>query len=114
MNPLSATMTAVPEYLTDRPKLWVGEAMDALSDVLLSIRLRGAIFLDAHFTAPWCVSSTIVAEDCKPLVEKPAQLIAYHVIIGGRLLLGIEGEREIELHAGEIVLLPRNDAHTLA
>ena len=27
--------------------------MDALSDVLRLVRLTGAVFLDAEFTAPW-------------------------------------------------------------
>jgi AraC-like DNA-binding protein len=88
--------------------------MDPLSDVLQSIRLRGAVFLDARFTAPWCVSSRITTEDCRPFVEAPAQLIAYHVILEGRVLLGIDNEPDTEACAGEIVLLPRNDAHTLA
>jgi hypothetical protein len=28
---------------------------DPLSEVLRSVRLTGGIFLDAQFTAPWCV-----------------------------------------------------------
>ena len=28
--------------------------MDALSDVLKSVRLEGAVYLNAEFTAPWC------------------------------------------------------------
>jgi len=31
--------------------------VDALSDALRVLRLTGAIFLDAEFTAPWCVLS---------------------------------------------------------
>jgi hypothetical protein len=29
--------------------------MDALSDVLRVVRLKGGVFLHAEFTAPWCV-----------------------------------------------------------
>ena len=29
--------------------------MDALSDVLKSVRLEGAVYLNAEFTAPWCI-----------------------------------------------------------
>jgi AraC-like DNA-binding protein len=35
-------------------------------------------------------------------------------VISGRFLLSTEGEPPIEVRAGEIVLLPRNDVHTLA
>src|SRR4029434_6549529 len=32
-------------------------AMDAVSDVLTSLRLEGAMYINAEFTAPWCVQS---------------------------------------------------------
>lgn len=88
--------------------------MDSLSDVLRAVRLTGGVFLDARFTAPWSVTATLTAEDCKPFLAEPAQLILYHVVIAGRLLVIVEGDRPIEVRAGEIVLLPRNDLHTLA
>jgi AraC-like DNA-binding protein len=87
---------------------------DALTEVLRSVRLRGGVFLDARFTAPWCVAARISAEDCRPLLAAPAQIVAYHYVIEGRLLLAMEGATPLEVEAGEIVLLPRNDGHTLA
>ena len=88
--------------------------MDPLSDVLRSFRLSGAIFLDSRFTAPWCVVTRLSAEDCGPFLTAPSLLIAYHYVISGRFLLTIEGEPTIEVRAGEVVLLPRNNVHTLA
>jgi len=87
---------------------------DALSDVLRSIRLKGGVFLDARFTAPWAVNSRVTAEDCKPILAKPAQMIAYHFLIEGRMLVSVDGEPAVEAGSGEVVLLPRNDTHTLA
>ena len=88
--------------------------IDPLSEVLRSVRLTGGIFLDARFTAPWCVHTQILSEDCGAFVVKPPLLIAYHFVIAGKFLLSTEGEPTVEVRAGEIVLLPRNDAHTLA
>lgn len=88
--------------------------MDPLSDVLRSFRLTGGVFLDSRFTAPWCVVSRLSAEDCGPMLTTPSLLIAYHFVIDGRLLLAVEGEPAIEVRAGEVVLLPRNDVHMLA
>ena len=88
--------------------------IDTLSEVLRSVRLTGGIFLDAHFTAPWCVHTKILAEDCGAFRVKPPLLIAYHFVIEGKFLLSIDGEPTVEVRAGEIVLLPRNDVHTLA
>jgi AraC-like DNA-binding protein len=88
--------------------------MDPLADVLRAVRLSGGVFLDARFTAPWCVHAQLTPEDCKPYLSAPAQLIAYHFVIEGRLRLEVEGQPPIEVAAGEIVILPRNDGHILA
>ena len=80
--------------------------IDPLSDVLHSVRLKGGIFLDARFTAPWCVHTNILAEDCGAFPVKPPLLIAYHFVIAGKLLVSVNGEPTIEVRAGEIVLLP--------
>ncbi len=87
---------------------------DPLSDVLRSIRLTGAMFLEAHFTAPWCVLAAIEPDDCAPFAINAAQIVGYHFVVDGTLVAGIEGEPSIEVCAGEVVLFPRNDAHTLA
>lgn len=88
--------------------------MDPLSDVLGSVRLTGGVFLDARFTAPWSVTARISADDCSRFLTKPGQVICYHFVIDGRLLLSIEGGPSVELHAGEIVLLPHNDMHIMS
>jgi AraC-like DNA-binding protein len=107
-------MIAPLVYLSSRPDLEVMRMTDALSDVLRSVRLKGGVFLDARFTAPWAVNSYVTAEDCKPILAKPAQMIAYHFLIEGRMLVSVEGEPAMEVRPGEVVLLPRNDTHVLA
>ncbi|MGD9545625.1 MAG: AraC family transcriptional regulator [Methylocystis sp.] len=87
---------------------------DPLNDVLRSVRLQGGIFLDTRFTAPWSVYTRVCNEDCQAFLAAPAQIIAYHFIIEGALFVSVEGAPALQAHAGEIVLLPRNDAHILA
>jgi hypothetical protein len=48
------------------------------------VRLRGGVFLDARFTAPWAVNSYVTAEDCMPILASPAQMIAYHFLNRGQ------------------------------
>ena len=86
--------------------------MDALSDVLRVIRLSGGVFLEAEFTAPWCVSGKIAANDCKPFLEAPRHVIASHFVAAGCMQLRPDGSDAIEVRAGEIVLLPHNSPHT--
>ncbi len=88
--------------------------IDPLLEVLRSVRLKGGVFLDARFTAPWCVHTNIVAEDCGAFPVKPPLVIAYHFVIAGKVLVSVAGEPTLDVRAGEIVLLPRNDVHTLA
>jgi AraC-like DNA-binding protein len=87
--------------------------MDALSDVLRAVRLSGAVFLEAEFTAPWCITSRLSPEDCRPFVVNPQHIIAYHYVVEGRVLVQAAGEAPVQLRAGEIVLLPRNDEHCM-
>jgi AraC-like DNA-binding protein len=88
--------------------------MDALLEICRTMQLSGAVFLDAEFTAPWCVTSRVAPEDCIPFMPRPAQVISYHYVTAGRLLLTVEGYPPTPVEAGEIILLPRNDEHILA
>lgn len=87
--------------------------MDTLSDVLRVLRMTGGVFLDAQFTAPWCVLSHATADDLRHHVSTPGHVIAYHYVVSGQLLLRIDGESPVTLAGGEMVLLPHNDAHLL-
>jgi AraC-like DNA-binding protein len=88
--------------------------LDPLSQVLRSLRLTGGVFLDVRMSAPWSVLSQMTAEDCAQFLERPAQLIFYHVLLSGEMLLDVEGEPTMQVRAGEVVLLPRNDVHQLS
>ncbi|MGY6564575.1 MAG: AraC family transcriptional regulator [Halomonadaceae bacterium] len=87
--------------------------MEASLDVLRTIRLTGGIFLDAEFTAPWCVASQVAPEDCHPFTPLPKGIIAYHYVSAGRLLLCVGEGLPLEVSAGHLVVLPRNDPHVL-
>jgi AraC-like DNA-binding protein len=86
--------------------------LDALSDVLRVIRLCGGVFLEAELTAPWCINGRLSADDCKPFLAAPRHVIASHFVAAGHMQICIDGDAAIEVGAGELVLLPRNDAHS--
>ena len=58
--------------------------MDALSDVLRVVRLKGGVFLHAEFSAPWCILSQVAPEDCGAAVEGAEHLVLYHYVVEGR------------------------------
>ncbi len=87
--------------------------MDALSDVLRVIRLKGGVFLHAEFTAPWCISSRVTSEDCGSLLGDAEHLVLYHYVVEGRLTARIPNGKPVEIEAGEIVIFPHNNEHLL-
>ena len=87
--------------------------MDALSDVLRVVRLKGGVFLHAEFTAPWCIFSQITHEDFGPLLEGAGHLVLYHYVVEGHLRAQIPNGKPVEIEAGEVLILPHNDRHLL-
>lgn len=86
-------------------------AHDPLFDVIRGLDLKGGLFLEARMTAPWAFTARVGPEDCRPFLDVPAQVIAYHAVTHGRLLVAAEGIAPVEAGAGDIILLPRNDPH---
>jgi AraC-like DNA-binding protein len=87
--------------------------MDPLTSVLSAMKLTGSVFLEAEFSAPWCVASRIAPEDCAAYFPTPRHVIGYHYIVEGTFLCRVGDEPPVEVRAGQIVLLPRNEEHHL-
>jgi AraC-like DNA-binding protein len=88
--------------------------MDALSALLRSVRLVGAIFIEARFTAPWCYESP-PAHQAAALLEPGAErVVIFHLIPHGECWLELAGASPTRLRAGDAVLLPHGDGHRLA
>ncbi len=87
--------------------------MHALTAMLRDMHLSGGVFLDAEFTAPWCILAQVGPEDFRPHMVTPQHLVAYHYILEGTCTVGTEGEPAREVKAGQLIVVPRNDRHTL-
>ena len=78
-------------HLTQRPGDFaqssdnrVGSRMDVLSTVLKTVKLEGAMFYNAEFSAPWSFRappSRLVAPYLSP---EPRHVIMYHLLTHGR------------------------------
>lgn len=88
--------------------------MDTLSEILRSIRLKGAVFLDGRFTTPWSVVAGLTVEEMRAFMPEPEHVCSLHYVIEGKLYCEVEDEAPLEVSAGELLLLPRNDSHTLS
>jgi Cupin len=87
--------------------------VDALSDVLRLVRLKGGVFLHAEFTAPWCILSQVAPEDCGPLLDGVEHILLYHYVVEGRLRAQIPHLEPVDIETGEVVIFPHNHAHLL-
>jgi AraC-like DNA-binding protein len=87
--------------------------MDALSDMLRAAHLTGGVFLNAAFTAPWCIATQMTPKLCAPYLGAVAHLIPYHCVLEGELWIALEGQPPQPLRRGEVLLLPRNDPHLM-
>lgn len=89
-------------------------AIDVLSDVLSTVRLKSAVFFDVTCSAPWVTSvpdGRSIVSSVLPGVE---HLIPYHAVTEGGGWGGVIGEELIRLEAGDIIVFPHGHPHVLS
>jgi len=88
--------------------------MDALSDVLKSVRLEGAIYLNAEFTAPWCVRGELGFASVRERLAGADHVAFFHFLTEGACKVRLaEGGEVLDAVAGDLILLPREGRHLL-
>ncbi len=87
--------------------------MDALSNVLSSIRLQGAMFLSAEFSDPWCVATLTAGPACRALLPQAKQVIPFHLVTRGRCVVYPEGGAPVEVQQGQAVIFPHGTPHRM-
>jgi AraC-like DNA-binding protein len=88
--------------------------VDALSDVLSAIRLDGAVYVDAEFTAPWCVATQYGLHTAAPKLPDSDHVVFFHLLTDGSCFARLAGGSDIvEVKAGDLLLLTHDDLHVL-
>jgi AraC-like DNA-binding protein len=88
--------------------------MDALSEVLKALRLESGIFLDAEFTAPWCIDSAPGRDDVSHILPSAEHVAIYHLLVAGSCRARLpEDGAAIDLVAGDLLMFPHGDGHLL-
>jgi AraC-like DNA-binding protein len=87
--------------------------MDAFSEVLSGVRLNGALFFSATFSAPWRLSTPHCRALTPALAPGAQHLLIYHFVVEGSARARLENGPDIELSAGDIVVFPHGDPHHL-
>lgn len=86
---------------------------DPLSEALRSVRLTGAIFLDAELGTPWGFAAPPTSATAHLLAPTAEHLVLFHLLVEGRATARVAGYDSVSLEAGDIVVLARGDAHEL-
>jgi AraC-like DNA-binding protein len=87
--------------------------MDAFSEILTGVKLSGAVFFSAEFSAPWGVNSA-GSVSIEALVPGASHLVLYHLVIDGRAYVELPTGHSVELQAGDIVVFPNGDPHFMS
>jgi AraC-like DNA-binding protein len=88
--------------------------MDALSDVLKSVHLEGAVYLNAEFTAPWCVSARFGLATVRAQLAGADHLVFFHYLTEGACKVKLDdGSDILDVSAGDLVLFLNEDRHLL-
>ncbi|MEP7060910.1 MAG: AraC family transcriptional regulator [Betaproteobacteria bacterium] len=88
--------------------------MDALSDILKSVRLEGAVYLNAEFSAPWCVQGQCGLVKVRERLAGAEHVMFFHFLTEGACKVRLSDSMEaLDVNTGDVILLPQDDGHFL-
>lgn len=88
--------------------------MDPLSDVLRAVRLNGAYFYPVEAAAPWSVFTAPARELVPRVLPDAEHLISYHILLSGTCWGGLDGESQIKMEPGDVIVFPQGDSHIMS
>ena len=106
-------MTTHPVFTAESPGQGA-PAPDVLSDVLRAVRLTGAVFFSVEGIAPWALEGPpgmVIGPLIRPGVEEGIQ---FHAIASGSCWGGLLDEPPVQLHAGDLLVVPPGRRHRLS
>ena len=87
---------------------------DTLSDVLRSVRLRGAVFFYVSGSSDWAAEAPASREIAPLLMRGVEHVMEYHAVAQGSCWAAIPGGPAVRLSAGDVVMFPQGDAHVVS
>lgn len=87
---------------------------DILSDVLRSVRLRGALFYYVSGSQKWAAEAPPSSDIAAAVMPHSEHVMEYHVVTRGSCWAAIVGEAPVRLNPGDIVFFPHGDPHVIS
>ena len=108
-------MTERPDSLLRHPEpASAGPIRDPLSDVLRTVRLRGAVFFMLDVTSPWSAGMPDGETLAPIVVPQSQQVLSFHVIARGSCWGGLLGGPSEHLETGDVIVFPRGDGYFMS
>ena len=87
---------------------------DALSSALKSVRVDGALYVDAQFTAPWCLRGRYGVTSVRQRLAGAEHVVYFHYLNQGQCKVQLcDDDGVMQVSAGDLVLFPRDDRHLI-
>lgn len=87
---------------------------DLLSDVLRSVRLRGAVYFHVSGNSRWAAEAPPSREIAAAVLPGSEHVIEFHAVISGGCWAAAVGDAPVRLGAGDLVLFPQGDPHVIS
>jgi AraC-like DNA-binding protein len=87
---------------------------DTLSDLLRSVRLRGAVFYYVSCRDEWSAEAPPAKEIAAAVLPGCEHVMEYHMIAKGNGWAAVSDEKPVRLAAGDVVIFPQGDRHVMS
>jgi AraC-like DNA-binding protein len=77
--------------------------MDLLDDIFNTLNLKGALYFRTNFTAPWGTT-----------VPEYTNAARFHLVIQGKCYVKVANQPNVELNAGDLILIPGGASHIVS
>jgi AraC-like DNA-binding protein len=88
--------------------------VDAFSKILSGVKLNGAVFFTAEFSAPWGVSTPGSQAMTAFIAPGAEHLVLYHLVVEGSAVIELLNGQTTEVGPGDVVIFPNGDAHHMS
>lgn len=88
--------------------------MDAFSQILSGVKLNGAVFFTAEFSAPWGFTTPAASRMAAKVAPEAGHFVLYHLVIDGGAIVEMADGQCTELKPGDVVIFPHGDPHHMS
>lgn len=87
---------------------------DTLSDVLRSVRLRGALYFHVSGERDWAAEAPPSRDIAAAVMPGSEHVMEFHLVLAGACWAARVGGAAVPLAAGDLVIFPHGDAHVVS